>query len=44
MNINKKTYGVVVGAIIAALYVALTYTQEALLPEETLIQSKSNQK
>ena len=35
MNINKKTYGVVVGAIIAALYVALTYTQEALLPGTT---------
>ncbi len=32
MNISKKTYGIVVGAVIAALYVALTYSQEALLP------------
>lgn len=35
MNINKKIYGIVVGAIIAALYVALTYAQEALLPGTT---------
>lgn len=32
MNINKKTHNLVVGAVIAALYVALTYAQEALLP------------
>ena len=35
MNISKKTYGIVVGAVIAALYVALTYSQEALLPGTT---------
>ena len=35
MNINKKIYGIVVGAVIAALYVALTYSQEALLPGTT---------
>lgn len=35
MNITKKTYGIVVGAVIAALYVALTYAQEALLPGTT---------
>lgn len=35
MNINKKTYGIVIGAVIAALYVALTYAQEALLPGTT---------
>lgn len=35
MNINKKTYGIAVGAVIAALYVALTYAQEALLPGTT---------
>ena len=31
MNISKKTYGIAVGAAVAALYVALTYAQEALL-------------
>lgn len=35
MNISKKTYGIVVGAVIAALYVALTYSQEALFPGTT---------
>lgn len=35
MNNQKKTYGLAVGAIIAALYVALTYAQEALLPGTT---------
>ncbi len=35
MNNNKKIYGLVVGAVIAALYVALTYAQEALLPGTT---------
>ncbi len=32
MNTNKKTHNLVVGAVIAALYVALTYAQEALFP------------
>ena len=32
MNIRKKNHQVAVGAVIAALYVALTYAQEALLP------------
>lgn len=35
MNISKKTYGVVLGSIIAALYVALTYAQEAVFPNST---------
>lgn len=35
MNITKKTYGIVVGAVVAALYVALTCAQEALLPGTT---------
>ncbi len=35
MNISKKIYGIVVGAVVAALYVALTYAQEALLPGTT---------
>lgn len=35
MNNQKKIYGVVFGAVIAALYVALTYAQEALLPGTT---------
>lgn len=35
MNIHKKTSGVVFGGIIAALYVALTYAQEVLLPGTT---------
>lgn len=29
---NRKTHNLVVGAVIAALYVALTYAQEALFP------------
>ena len=29
---NRKTHNLVVGAVIAALYVALTYTQEAIFP------------
>ncbi|MBQ7294671.1 MAG: QueT transporter family protein [Clostridia bacterium] len=32
MNIPKKTYGIAVGSVIAALYVALTYAQEAIFP------------
>lgn len=35
MNNQKKIYGIVVGAVIAALYVSLTYAQEALLPGTT---------
>ena len=35
MNISKKTHTLVWGGVIAALYVALTYTQEALLPGTT---------
>lgn len=35
MNNQKKIYGMVVGAVIAALYVSLTYAQEALLPGTT---------
>ena len=35
MNIPKKTHNLVMGGIIAALYVALTYSQEALLPGTT---------
>ena len=35
MNIPKKTHSLVMGGIIAALYVALTYSQEALLPGTT---------
>ncbi|MDD6146083.1 MAG: QueT transporter family protein [Oscillospiraceae bacterium] len=35
MNISKKTHSLVIGAIIAALYVALTYAQEVLLPGTT---------
>ncbi len=35
MNISKKIYGIVAGAVVAALYVALTYSQEALLPGTT---------
>ena len=35
MNIPKKTHNLVLGSIIAALYVALTYSQEALLPGTT---------
>ena len=35
MNIQKKTHSLVLGGVIAALYVALTYTQETLLPGTT---------
>ncbi len=35
MNTNKKTHNLVVGAVIAALYVALTYAQEAIFPTST---------
>lgn len=35
MNITKKTHTLVLGGVIAALYVALTYTQETLLPGTT---------
>lgn len=35
MNNQKKIYGMVIGAVIAALYVSLTYAQEALLPGTT---------
>lgn len=35
MNISKKTHGMVLGGIIAALYVALTYAQEAVFPNST---------
>ncbi len=35
MNIRKKNHRVAVGAVIAALYVALTYAQEAIFPNST---------
>lgn len=35
MNTQKKNYALALGAIIAALYVALTYAQEALIPGST---------
>lgn len=35
MNISKKNYGLAVGAVIAALYVVLTYSQEMLFPNST---------
>ncbi len=35
MNIRKKNHRLAVGAVIAALYVALTYTQEAIFPNST---------
>lgn len=35
MNISKKTHNLVLGGVIAALYVALTYAQELLLPGTT---------
>ena len=35
MNIRKKNHRLAVGAVIAALYVALTYTQESILPNLT---------
>ena len=35
MNISKKTHSLVLGGVIAALYVALTYAQETLLPGTT---------
>lgn len=37
MNISKKTYGLTVGAVIAALYVTLTYAQEMIFPNSTSI-------
>ncbi len=35
MNISKKIHSLVLGSVIAALYVALTFAQEALLPGST---------
>lgn len=35
MNIRKKNHRIAVGAVIAALYVALTYAQEAIFPNST---------
>ena len=35
MNIRKKNHRVAVGAVIAALYVALTYAQEFIFPNST---------
>lgn len=35
MNISKKTHSLAVASLIAALYVALTYMQETLLPGST---------
>lgn len=35
MNISRKNHGLAVGAVIAALYVVLTYTQEMLFPNST---------
>ena len=35
MNISKKNYGLAVGAVIAALYVVLTYAQEIIFPNST---------
>ena len=35
MNIRKRNHRLAVGAVIAALYVALTYTQEAIFPNST---------
>ena len=35
MNIRKKNHRLAVGAVIAALYVALTYAQEAIFPNST---------
>ena len=35
MNIRKKNHRIAVGAVIAALYVALTYAQEAIFPSST---------
>lgn len=35
MNISKKTHNLVLSAVIGALYVALTYAQELLLPGTT---------
>ena len=35
MNISKKNYGLAVGAVIAALYVVLTYAQEMIFPTST---------
>ena len=35
MNISRKNYGLAVGAVIAALYVVLTYAQEMIFPNST---------
>jgi uncharacterized membrane protein len=35
MNISKKNHGLAVGAVIAALYVVLTYAQEMIFPNST---------
>ena len=35
MNISKKNYGLAVGSVIAALYVALTLAQEMIFPGST---------
>ena len=35
MNISKRNYGLAVGAVIAALYVVLTYAQEMIFPNST---------
>ena len=35
MNISKKNYGLAVSAVIAALYVVLTYAQEMIFPNST---------
>ena len=35
MNISKKTTRIAVGGVIAALYVVLTYAQEAIFPNST---------
>ena len=35
MNIKKKNHRLAVGAVIAALYVALTYAQEVIFPNST---------
>ena len=35
MNIRKKNHRLAVGAVIAALYVALTYAQEVIFPNST---------
>ena len=35
MNISKRNYGLAVGAVVAALYVVLTYAQEMIFPNST---------